>query len=112
MFISSLGYGVYEGVGLIIALNEDLPKWIGWTIVLLGAVLCGGSASMIWVAQGAYVSQVAGEARKTELFGLFWSLMMSSQILGNLITTFVLGLVSNVVYFLVLTILGCKIGLT
>lgn len=33
--------------------------------------------------------------------------MMSSQILGNLITTFVLGMISNVVYFLVLTILGC-----
>jgi hypothetical protein len=32
---------------------------------------------------------------------------MSSQILGNLITTFVLGLISNVTYFLVLTILGC-----
>lgn len=31
---------------------------------------------------------------------------MSSQIAGNLITTFVLGLVSNVVYFIVLTILG------
>lgn len=108
MFISSLGYGVYEGVGLIIALNEDLPKWIGWTLVLLGAMLCGASASMIWVAQGSYVSQVAGEARKTELFGLFWSLMMSSQILGNLITTFILGLISNVVYFLVLTTLGCK----
>lgn len=60
MFISSMGYGVYEGVGLIIALNEDLPKWIGWTLVLLGAMLCGASASMIWVAQGSYVSQVAG----------------------------------------------------
>ena len=75
-------------------------------IVLLGAMLCGASASAIWVAQGAYVSQVAGETRRTELFGLFWMLMMSSQIIGNLITTFVLGLVSNTVYFLVLTILG------
>lgn len=74
--------------------------------MLLGAMLCGASASAIWVAQGAYVSQVAGETRRTELFGLFWMLMMSSQIIGNLITTFVLGLVSNTVYFLVLTILG------
>lgn len=74
--------------------------------MLLGAMLCGASASAIWVAQGAYVSQVAGEDRRTELFGLFWMLMMSSQIIGNLITTFVLGLVSNTVYFLVLTILG------
>ena len=60
MFLRSLGYAVYEGVGLIISLNEDLPKGLGWTMVILGAMLCGASASMIWVAQGAYVSQVAG----------------------------------------------------
>jgi MFS family permease len=60
MFISSLGYAIYEGMGLIIGLNEDLPKWMGWVLVLGGAMLCGASASMIWVAQGAYVSQVAG----------------------------------------------------
>lgn len=61
MFCSALGYGVYEGAGLVIALWEDIPKILGWTIVLLGAMLCGASASMIWVAQGAYVSEVAGE---------------------------------------------------
>jgi hypothetical protein len=33
---------------------------------------------------------------------------MSSQIVGNLITTFVLGLIGNTIYFLVLTVLGCK----
>ena len=60
MCLSSLGYAIYEGVGLIISLNEDLPKGLGWTIVIFGAILCGASASMIWVAQGAYVSQVAG----------------------------------------------------
>jgi hypothetical protein len=31
---------------------------------------------------------------------------MSSQILGNLLTTFVLGLISNTAYFLVLTSFG------
>jgi len=108
MFLSSMGYAVYEGVGLVIAFWEDMPKILGWVFVLAGAALCGISASMIWVAQGAYVSEVAGEENKTEMFGLFWSLMMSSQIAGNLITTFVLGLVSNTVYFLVLTALGCN----
>ena len=32
--------------------------------------------------------------------------MMSSQIVGNIITTFVLGKISNTVYFIVLTVLG------
>jgi len=37
-----------------------MPKIMGWIIVLIGAILCGASASMIWVAQGSYVSTVAG----------------------------------------------------
>ncbi len=32
--------------------------------------------------------------------------MMSSQILGNLLGTFVLGRINNLVYFIILTILG------
>lgn len=69
--------------------------------------MCGASASVIWVAQGAYVNQVASADRKSALFGLFWGLMMSSQIFGNLLTTFVLGKMTNFIYFLFLTILGC-----
>jgi len=33
--------------------------------------------------------------------------MMASQILGNLLGTFVLGRINNLVYFIILTILGC-----
>lgn len=34
--------------------------------------------------------------------------MMTSQIFGNILTTFVLGLIGNTAYFIVLTVLGCK----
>lgn len=61
MFVSSLGYGIFEGAGLIVTIFDGMPKWLGWVIVLLGASLCGASASMIWVAQGSYTSNVAGE---------------------------------------------------
>ena len=106
LFVSCLGYALYELAGLIIALWEGIPAALGWMFVLLGAATCGASASAIWVAQGSYVSTVAGDERKTELFGLFWMLMMSSQILGNVLITFVLGLIGKTAYFLVLTILG------
>jgi hypothetical protein len=32
---------------------------------MTGAAACGASASMIWIAQGSYVSTVAGKSRKT-----------------------------------------------
>ena len=78
-------------------------------VVILGSILCGVCAGVLWVAQGAYISAVADKDSQTELFGVFWALMMSSQITGNLLITFILGKMSNFVYFLLLTILGCKI---
>ena len=108
MFVSSLGYALYELAGLIIALWDNCPKPLGWILVMFGAATCGASASMIWVAQGSYVSTVAGDTRKTELFGLFWMIMMSSQIVGNILITFVLGAIGKVAYFLVLTALGSR----
>jgi MFS family permease len=73
---------------------------------MFGAAACGASASAIWVAQGSYVSVVAGDERKTELFGMFWMLMMSSQILGNVLIAFVQGPIGKIAYFIVLTCLG------
>ena len=60
------------------------------------------------MAQAAYVSDVSTPTTKGELFGLFWGLMMASQILGNILSTFILGEISNMVYFVVLGVLGCK----
>ena len=107
MAVSSLGYAIFEATGLVIASELGLNFYVVWIMVIIGAMIAGASASAIWVAQGAYTSQVASPDKKNELFGLFWALMMSSQILGNCLTTFVLGLVNNFIYFLVLTILGC-----
>ena len=112
MFFSAVGYAIFESTGLLIAWDLGLSVPLIWIIVIIGAMICGASASILWVAQGAYTSQVASEGKKSELFGLFWALMMSSQILGNTITTFVLGKVSNFAYFLTLTILGCIHDLT
>lgn len=88
--------------------NVDLPHSVVWVAIILGAMVCGVSASTLWVAQGAYTSMVADKDSKAELFGMFWALMMSSQIIGNLLITYVLGKMSNFIYFLILTILGCK----
>lgn len=95
-------------MGLVLVLWTEMPKVLGWILVLVGATICGASASLIWVAQGVYVNEVAGPERKTELFGLFWALFFCSQITGNAFTTFVLGLIGNKVYFIVLTTLGSK----
>lgn len=108
MFFASLGYGIFEATGFLVVTDVDIDHTIVWVVIIFGAIICGVSASTLWVAQGAYVSQVADTNRKGELFGLFWGLMMSSQIIGNLLIVFVLGKLSNLTYFILLTILGCK----
>lgn len=109
MFFSSFGYVIFQAATLLVVANVDLPKSLVWVAIIFGAIICGISASVLWVAQGAYTSNVADENRKSELFGLFWALMMSSQILGNLLITFVLGKMSNLVYVFILIILGGNI---
>lgn len=54
------------------------------------------------------MSDVSTPTTKVEMFGLFCGLMMTSQIVGNILGTFLLGKINNTVYFVVLAILGCN----
>ncbi len=44
---------------MAIASDLGLSTPVAWIMVCFGAIVCGASASVIWVAQGAYTSQVA-----------------------------------------------------
>ncbi len=59
LFFSSLGYAIFEATGLIIVMGLNIPTEMVWGIIILGAIICGVSASALWVAQGAYTSAVA-----------------------------------------------------
>lgn len=59
MFMSSLGYAVFEATGLLVVTDIDISKELVWVCINLGACVCGFSASVLWVAQGGYTSQVA-----------------------------------------------------
>ena len=94
---------------------KEIPFYLGWILVIIGAIICGFSASMIWVTMGCYVNEIAGNNsessrsdRKTELNGIFYSIFFSSQIIGNVLTTLVLGLIGTKIYFMVLTGIGCN----
>lgn len=56
MFLSALAYLVFEATGLIIVTDLDVPPWLVWTVVNVGACICGMGASILWVAQGSYTS--------------------------------------------------------
>lgn len=107
-FFCSLGYIVFDVSGVFMVFNNSQNQFLVKIMVCLGAFACGFSASVLWVAQGGYVSQIGNETNKSKLFAMFWSIIVSNQIIGNFIGAFILGKINTQVYFIVLSCLAGK----
>ena len=109
-FISKLGTRVSLGLGAIFnslwvysailaAYKNDNPYTDSiitndafvTTVILILAVVSGLGNSLLWVASGYYTAECANFQNKGCYFSLFWILLKSSSIFGNLIGAFVLG---------------------
>jgi hypothetical protein len=66
--------------------------------MILSAV-SGFLGSLLWVAEGKYISDCATEETKGFYFSYFWAFYMQSQIFGNLIAALILGEMDQVSYF-------------
>ena len=73
MVLGAWGYTLY--MSSMIYLNEPL--------VLLASVLIGASAALLWTGQGAYLLANTCRANNGRMAGVFWGVLMMSQILGN-----------------------------
>jgi len=72
------------------------------TILYVGQVITGLGQSMIWVAQGEYISLCATDDTRGFYFGLFWSIYMSSQIFGNFTGAIIITRASGPTFFLIM----------
>ena len=73
MVLGSAGYTLY--LASMIYLNEVL--------VLLASVVIGMSGALLWTGQGAYLLANTTAANNGQLAGVFWAMMMMSNVLGN-----------------------------
>lgn len=78
---------------------------------ILGAILGGFGASVLWVSQGGYLMKLFKKyqiEKNSEGYymGILNGLVYASGLLGSIIITFGLGLFGNLVYFLILTSIG------
>ncbi|KAL4446012.1 hypothetical protein ABPG74_011004 [Tetrahymena malaccensis] len=115
---SSLGYVSYTAAGIWVCACDGSDsgacgKGLIYFIVLLGASLCGFSASLIWIAQGGYIDSIGQDtpSKKGTFSGIFWAIMQGSQIIGNILGTFILQYLENMQYFLIMTGLGIAASL-
>ena len=103
LFCGSLCYTFYISTFILTSYRSksfELNKWylnkdLIICIVYIAAAVNGFGASILWVAAGEYVSTCANESNKGLFNSTFWAIFMSSNIIGYLMSAFVLGEVKN-----------------
>lgn len=74
----------------------------------LAALISGVGSSLLWVAQGNYISECACPRTKGFFFGYFWAFYMASQVAGNLLGAFVFQNYNLVAFYMLMS--GFSVG--
>ena len=85
--------------------NKTLQSMYSFIYVfqLLSAILCGFGGSILWVAQGKYISQCANDSNKGLYNAVFWAFLMTALVVGNALGAFVIARFKASVFFILLT---------
>ena len=75
-----------------------------YTLNILISAVSGFFGSLLWVAEGKYISECASEDTKGFYFSWFWFFYNASQVVGNLIAAVILGNFNQVSYFSIMTV--------
>jgi len=77
--------------------------------LILTAALCGFGSSLLWTAQGKYISECATSETQGLFFAIFGSFFMSSMIVGTLLGSYVISNLPLTYFFKLLTVI-CAVG--
>lgn len=61
------------------------------TVVLVASVLTGFGASVLWVAQGSFITMSSNDSNRGRIAGMFWACMQASAIVGPAVSYFLLS---------------------
>ena len=80
-------------------------------VTIIGSIVGGYGASVLWVSQGGYMVKLfrkykVSDSDEGQYMGIQSGIIYGQVILGGAVTTFALGLFGNQIYFIVLTVLG------
>ena len=109
MAVASLCYGINFVTGFFMFGDYEALKYI---FSGTGACLAGTSASFLWVSVGKYIHKAChlyGKEKEVgHYFGMFNSIFFVNSVLGGVVVTFGLKLMSHQNYFILIT---CIAGL-
>ena len=94
---------VVSGILPIILESSSTTRIIVYIAMMLSGMIIGFGGSLIWVGQGKYMTDWCAPENKGFYFGLFWWIYMNSQVIGNLISAFILDIFSQIVFFSIMS---------
>ena len=104
MMVSALCYSLKYGLGFFMFSDNVASRY---AFTGLGGAVCGIAASFLWVSVGKYIHNACHlykkENEKGHYFGMFNFIYSLSMVIGGVVATFGLGLLSHVNYFFFVT---------
>ena len=106
LIIGAICYTINYALEIPVILNP-----FGIFLLILGSVLGGMGAAIVWVSQGGFMMRLFDKyQRPSNYHGRYWGLLngivFSNTLLGSCVTTFGLGFMGDTQYFIILTVLG------
>ncbi|KAF0718655.1 hypothetical protein AaE_010605 [Aphanomyces astaci] len=113
----SIAYGLFAFANLAVASTPSNVS-LHWWVMLPVALLLGASASVMWIAQSSYLTEVSvvyatikhepAVSSMGKFNGLFFAIYKSNRVTGNLISSVVLDYLawSTTTLFMVFTCIG------
>ena len=106
LIIGAICYTINYAIEIPVILSP-----FGVFLLILGSVLGGLGAAIVWVSQGGFMTGLFDKYhRPSHYHGRYWGLLngivFSNILLGSCVTTFGLGFMGDTEYFMILTALG------
>eukprot|EP01121_Diplochlamys_sp_Union-15-3_P016885 TRINITY_DN5834_c0_g1_i1.p1 TRINITY_DN5834_c0_g1~~TRINITY_DN5834_c0_g1_i1.p1 ORF type:complete len:437 (-),score=44.81 TRINITY_DN5834_c0_g1_i1:137-1447(-) len=77
------------------------------SVVLIAAVIIGFGASILWVAQGMFITMCSNNDERGAYSGIFWAIFQFSNVFGNLCAYLIFPHISKSALFATFTVTGC-----
>ena len=114
MSLGSLCYVFYLGSFILPLMRSEFPNngimqstamyWFIYVFQLVSAIVCGFGASIFWIAEGKYISELCNDKNRGMFNATAWVGLMFSAIVGNAIGAFVIKKFKPSTFYIVLTI--------
>jgi len=114
MIIGTISYFIYIGTQFLALLRSKYPdSWLGapymhtviYVMLLVTAAMNGFGCALYWVCSIKYVNECANDKNKGLFNSIFFVFNKGSMVTGNLAAAFLIPILSELTFYMILTVL-------